>query len=87
MTMDSEEIHGIIQAYNIPINASTLRSAAEDEEQWRLLTEWTKSHLTPDTLLTKDELNSCVTMNPTPIEDINLKPDTSLLNVMGGQRL
>lgn len=56
--MGTEELTEIFRTYNIPIDSSVLRSVLEDEDQGRLLAEWAKSHLTPDTLLTKDELNS-----------------------------
>lgn len=56
--MGPDDLIDILHTYNLPIDSSVLQSVLEDEEQGRLLAEWAKSHLTPDTLLTKDELNS-----------------------------
>lgn len=58
LIMGPDELLDIIRRYDVSIDSSTLRSVLGDEEQGRLLAEWAKSHLTPDTLLTKDELNS-----------------------------
>lgn len=56
--MAHEDLISIIRRYNVPVDPSNLQSIFEDEEQGRLLAEWVKSHLTEDTLLTKDELSS-----------------------------
>lgn len=48
----------LIRKYGVPLDPSDLKNAHGDEEQGRLLDEWTKSHITRDTLLTKDELNA-----------------------------
>lgn len=40
------------------MDRSSLEAVFQDEEQTRLLSEWAKSHLVIDTLLTKNELNS-----------------------------
>lgn len=59
--MASDELMDIFRTYSISIDSSALQSVFEDEDQGRLLAEWAKSHLTRDTLLTKDELNSYAT--------------------------
>lgn len=56
--MGPGDLIDVIRRYDASIDASALRSVLEDEEQGRLLAEWVKSHLTPDTLLTKDEVTS-----------------------------
>lgn len=58
--MTPQSLIDVIRRYDVPVDSSVLQSVLEDEEQGRLLSEWAKSHLTPDTLLTKDELNSYV---------------------------
>lgn len=50
----------VIRRYDVSVDSSVLQSILKDGEQGRLLSEWAKSHLTPDTLLTKDELTSYV---------------------------
>lgn len=59
--MGHDELIDVILRYDVSVDASALRSVFEDEEQGRLLVEWAKSHLTSDTLLTTDELNSYAT--------------------------
>lgn len=56
--MNQHDLANIIRKYNVPVDAATLGAALDDEEQARLLSEWVRTHLTQDTLLTKDELNS-----------------------------
>lgn len=56
--MDREELLSLVRQYGLPVNPSDLKDAYGDEEQCRLLDEWTKSHITRDTVLTKDELNA-----------------------------
>lgn len=56
--MGSDVLIDLVRTYNLPIDLSDLQSISEDEDQARLLAEWAKSHLTADTLLTRDELTS-----------------------------
>lgn len=53
-----QDLLDVIRRYDVPVDSSVLRAVFEDEDQGRLLSEWAKSHLISDTLLTKDELNS-----------------------------
>lgn len=59
--MGSDVLIDLVRTYNLPIDLSDLQSISEDEDQARLLAEWAKSHLTADTLLTRDELTSYAT--------------------------
>jgi hypothetical protein len=56
--MADVDLMGLVRKYEVPVDQSSLDSVFQDEEQARLLSEWAKSHLVTDTLLTKDELNS-----------------------------
>lgn len=58
--MAPQDLIEIMRKYDVPVDSSVLQTVLVDEEQGRLLSEWAKSHLTSDTLLTKDELNSYV---------------------------
>lgn len=55
-SFSEHDLANIIRKYNVPVDAATLSTALDDEEQARLLSEWVRTHLTQDTLLTKDEL-------------------------------
>lgn len=59
--MGHEELIDVVRKYDVPVDASAIQSTLENEEQERLLSEWARSYLTTDTLLTKDELNAYVT--------------------------
>ncbi|CAN8097332.1 unnamed protein product [Discula destructiva] len=48
----------VVRRYDVPVDVSAVRTTFEHEEQGTLLSEWAKSYLTSDTLLTKGELNS-----------------------------
>ncbi|KUI55556.1 hypothetical protein VP1G_02919 [Cytospora mali] len=56
--MAYDELVKILRKYDIALDPHALASVFDDDEQGILLAEWAKSHLTADTLLTKDELNS-----------------------------
>lgn len=56
--MADENLLDLLRKYEVPVDQSSLESVFQDEEQGRLLSEWAKSHLGTDTLLTKNELNS-----------------------------
>lgn len=56
--MADDNLIDLLRKYEVPIEQSSLESVFQDEEQGRLLSEWAKSHLVTDTLLTKNELNS-----------------------------
>lgn len=70
--MDSQDLIDVIHKYGLPVDSSTIQAALEHEEQGRLLSEWAKSYLTTDTLLTKDELNSYVNPDPNLFQSISL---------------
>lgn len=61
-TMTPHDLVELARRYDVPLDPSAVRALLEDDgdEHARLLMEWAKSHLTEDTLLTKDELNSYV---------------------------
>lgn len=59
--MGHEELIDVVRKYDVPVDASAIQSTLENEEQERLLSEWARSYLTTDTLLTKDELNAYIT--------------------------
>ncbi|KAL1877469.1 hypothetical protein Daus18300_002456 [Diaporthe australafricana] len=56
--MANESLDDLLRRYEVPADRSSLETVFQDEEQARLLSEWAKSHLVTDTLLTKNELNS-----------------------------
>lgn len=56
--MTHSELLDIVRRYNLPVDPSDLKRVYADEEQGRLLDNWVKSHITTDTLLTKDEVNA-----------------------------
>ncbi|KAK7735956.1 hypothetical protein SLS53_007335 [Cytospora paraplurivora] len=56
--MAYEDLLNLLRDYDVALESHALAEVFEDDEQGRLLAEWAKSHLTADTLLTKDELNS-----------------------------
>ncbi|ROV89537.1 hypothetical protein VSDG_08505 [Cytospora chrysosperma] len=56
--MASDDLLKILRKYDVALDPRAIASAFENREQGTLLSEWVKSRLTPDTLLTKDELNS-----------------------------
>lgn len=58
--MAPQDLIDVIRKYDVPVDSSVLQSVLADEEQGTILSEWAKSHLTSDTLLTKDELTSYV---------------------------
>lgn len=59
--MSHQNLLDIVRKYDLPVDPSAIRSLLADEEQGRVVSEWIKSCLTTDTLLTKDELNSYAT--------------------------
>lgn len=59
--MAALDLMDVIHQYDVCVDSSALQSVLNDEEQGRLLSEWAKAHLTSDTLLSKDEVNSYVT--------------------------
>lgn len=56
--MADDNLIELLRKYEVPVDQASLESVFQDEEQGRLLSEWAKSHLVTDTLLTRDELNS-----------------------------
>lgn len=56
--MGPDELIDVVRRYDVPVPSSAIRSTLEREQQGVLLSEWAKTYLTADTLLTKDELNS-----------------------------
>lgn len=58
LALSREELLALVRRYDVPVDPAALRSALDDEHHGRLLWEWARSHLTADTLLTKDELNT-----------------------------
>lgn len=58
--MTYEDLLNVLRKYDVALDPHAIASAFDDEDQGTVLAEWTKSHLTEDTLITKDELNSYV---------------------------
>ncbi|KAG8165552.1 hypothetical protein KVR01_004104 [Diaporthe batatas] len=56
--MADADLISLLRRYEVPVDQSSLDAVFRDEEQGRLLSEWAKSHLVTDTLLTQNELNS-----------------------------
>lgn len=56
--MADDGLIDLLRKYEVLVDQSSLNSVFQDEEQGRLLSEWAKSRLVTDTLLTKNELNS-----------------------------
>lgn len=54
----SDWLDSLVCRFGLPVHPSDLENARSDEEAGRLLDEWTKSRMTDDTVLTKDELNA-----------------------------
>ena len=52
-----EELIKVLRGHEIAVDTAALKSALEDEEQGRVLSEWANLHLNQDTLLSADELN------------------------------
>lgn len=65
--MASEDLLYLLRDYNVALDSQALAEVFEDDEQGRILAEWAKSHLTTDTLLTKDELNSYAPLDTIPL--------------------
>lgn len=74
MKMAHTELVDVIHKHGLLVDPSDLENAYRDEEQGRLLDEWTKSHITRDTLLTKDELNACETPKLESSRRLSLTP-------------
>lgn len=64
----SDWLDSLVCRFGLPVHPSDLENARSDEEAGRLLDEWTKSRITDDTVLTKDELNAYAppTLHPQP---------------------
>ncbi|KAJ9137135.1 Vacuolar H+/Ca2+ exchanger [Pleurostoma richardsiae] len=56
MTLD--ELVRVLRSYNVPYDRTALKAVFDDPEQGPALKEWTRVHLTPDTLLSEDQLTS-----------------------------
>lgn len=56
--MASDDLLKVLRKYDVALDPRAIALAFDDGEQGTLLSEWAKSKLTPDTLLTKDELNA-----------------------------
>lgn len=54
--MNCEELVGILRRYDVPFDHPAVKAAFEDEQSSPSLADWAKLHLTPDTLLTVDDL-------------------------------
>lgn len=61
--MSQNDLAKTLRDYDIQIEPSALRSAIREEDQGRQLSEWARVHLTPDTLLSKEELNALVILS------------------------
>lgn len=57
--MNAESLIRTLRAYDVSLNAAAVRSAISASDSGHLV-RWAAVHLTPDTLLTVDELNQCV---------------------------
>jgi len=62
MTLD--ELVRVLRSYNVPYDRTALKAVFDDPEQGPALKEWTRVHLTPDTLLSEDQLTSQVPFPP-----------------------
>jgi hypothetical protein len=54
--MDAEYLVRTLRAYDSSVDAATVRTALSDPQSAEFL-HWAALHLTPDTLLSVDELN------------------------------
>ncbi|KAF3769449.1 hypothetical protein M406DRAFT_343702 [Cryphonectria parasitica EP155] len=83
-----DDLLNIIRTYDVPVDPAALSSALEDEGQRELLFEWVKSHLTPDTLLTKDELNSYQLLKRNgKADDLVAAADLSAVHALNDQEI
>lgn len=58
--MNIESVVRTLRAYNASFDAAAVRAALADSSSTTDLVRWAPLHLTPDTLLTVDELNQLV---------------------------
>lgn len=58
--MAHNDLLNVLRRYDIALDPHAIALAFDDDDQGTILAEWAKSHLTTDTLLTEDELNSYV---------------------------
>jgi len=54
--MDVESLIRTLRAYDAPVDATAVRAAFDDEHN-NAVRDWVALHVTPDTLLSVDELN------------------------------
>lgn len=54
--MNCDELVGILRQYDVLFDHGAVRAAFEAEQPSSDLADWARLHLTPDTLLTVDEL-------------------------------
>lgn len=85
--MASDDLLKILRKYDVALDSHDIASVFDDHEQGPLLAEWTKSHLTTDTLLTRDELNSYAPLILVQLFHrlLTLSRDISPLSVTGKQ--
>lgn len=57
--MDAESLLRILRTYDASCDAAAVRAAFSGPESAEFV-RWAAVHLTPDTLLSPDELNQCV---------------------------
>ena len=54
--MNYEELAGILRLYDVQVDLGAVKAAFEAEQPSPGLADWARLHLTPDTLLTVDDL-------------------------------
>ena len=55
-TMNSEALTALLRTYDASLDANSVKALYEDEERRVAIESWSRLHLTPDTLISVDEL-------------------------------
>ena len=55
-TMNSEALTALLRTYDASLDANSVKALYEDEDRRVTIESWSRLHLTPDTLISVDEL-------------------------------
>jgi prefoldin subunit 5 len=85
--MNAESLVRILRAYDVSLDAAAVRAAVSASDSTQLV-NWATVHLTPDTLLTVDELNQYAALKESGLaEKLAMSSDLAAARVLSDQEI
>ncbi|KAH6635925.1 hypothetical protein F5144DRAFT_160823 [Chaetomium tenue] len=85
--MNAESLIRILRAYDVSLDAAAVRAAVSASDSAHLV-QWATLHLTPDTLLTVDELNQYAALGKSGVaEKLAMSSDLTAARVLSDQEI